>query len=552
MSQDDVPMDWEEIDTSDTVLLAAQAVAPPPGPMFSSFCTGIHEPDGDVSTQQFALRYTAPVPQQPQPRTDSMREPKVKRMKEKVEAKEQAIDKDQLVARQLTMAEAAGEALSVPDATRVPVNIVFIGHVDAGKSTICGNILLSLGKVDQRAVERYETEAREKGRDSWWLAYIMDQNEEERVKGITIEVGRAGFETRRKRFTVLDAPGHKDFVPNMMAGAAQADYAAVVVSARVGEFEAGFDRGGQTQEHALLAKSSGISRLIVLVNKMDDFTVQWRQDRFDYIRACLEPYLRDVCHFDTDHNVSWVPLSGLTGDNLSRPVACSWDCGPPLLDVLDSLPLPPHSDSSALRIPVLDRFRDQGLWILGKVESGKIVKGQELIAVPGGTRCEVLEIYQSVSGEESTSRLVSAETGENLRIRVRVPDDIDIQKGVVLCDPWDLCKVAWSFKAQVRILDLLEHKPLITAGYQCVLHIHTAVVDCMIAEVTSMYDLGKRQTVKTVFGKSGSRLSVKIHVSSEVCVEPFNALPFLGRFILRDEGKTIGFGKVTQLLDEDC
>ena len=160
-----------------------------------------------------------------------------------------------------------------PDEQRSPVNIVFIGHVDVGKSTICGNILYLTGKVDKRTIERYEHEAKEKGRDTWWLAYVMDINEEERNKGKTIEVGRAHFETEKKRFTILDAPGHKNYVPNMIAGACQADYGALVISARVDEFESGFERGGQTREHAILARSLGVEKIVVIVNKMDDPSV---------------------------------------------------------------------------------------------------------------------------------------------------------------------------------------------------------------------------------------------------------------------------------------
>lgn len=164
------------------------------------------------------------------------------------------------------------------DETRAPVNIVFIGHVDAGKSTICGQVLLLSGLVDLNELKKYEIEAKENNRESWYLAYIMDQGAEERAKGKTVEVGKAFFQTKNKRFTIIDAPGHKNYVPNMIQGTSQADFGALVISAKEGEFESGFEKGGQTREHALLAKSIGIRHLVVLVNKMDE--VNWSRERY--------------------------------------------------------------------------------------------------------------------------------------------------------------------------------------------------------------------------------------------------------------------------------
>lgn len=193
------------------------------------------------------------------------------------------------------------------------VNIVFIGHVDAGKSTISGQILLKTGQVDQRTIEKYENEAKEKNRDSWFIAFIMDTNEEERAKGKTIEVGRAHFATNKRRYTILDAPGHKNYVPNMISGTSQADMGILVISARKGEFEAGFDRGGQTREHALIAKTLGVTKLLVLINKMDQSTVQWSEQRFKDIEKRLVPYLRS-CGYKPS-NITFIPVSGYTGDN---------------------------------------------------------------------------------------------------------------------------------------------------------------------------------------------------------------------------------------------
>ncbi|KAJ1417027.1 P-loop containing nucleoside triphosphate hydrolase protein, partial [Ochromonadaceae sp. CCMP2298] len=198
---------------------------------------------------------------------------------------------------------------------REHLNLVFIGHVDAGKSTLSGSILYIMGKVDSRTIERFEREAKQRNRESWFLAFIMDTSEEERAKGKTVEVGRAHFETDINRYTILDAPGHKNYVPNMIAGAAQADVGVLVISARKGEFETGFEKGGQTREHALLARTLGVSHLVVVINKMDDPTVEWDQNRYEECVSKLKPYLKQV-GYTIKKDVKFVPISGLSGDNV--------------------------------------------------------------------------------------------------------------------------------------------------------------------------------------------------------------------------------------------
>jgi peptide chain release factor subunit 3 len=203
------------------------------------------------------------------------------------------------------------------DTTREPISMVFIGHVDAGKSTISGNLMYLMGVVDARTIEKYKAEAKEKGRDSWWLAYVMDVSDEEKAKGKTVEVGRAQFDTPTKKYTIFDAPGHKNYVPNMIMGAALADIGGLVISARKGEFEAGFEKDGQTREHAQLAKSLGVQKLIVIVNKMDD--CRWSKSRFDEIVAGLKPFL-NTCGYE-DGDLIWCPIAGLSGENIKEPVS---------------------------------------------------------------------------------------------------------------------------------------------------------------------------------------------------------------------------------------
>ncbi|OXB71381.1 UNVERIFIED_CONTAM: hypothetical protein H355_011884 [Colinus virginianus] len=242
------------------------------------------------------------------------------------------------------------------------------------------------GGVDERTIEKYEKEAKEKNRESWFLAFVMDINEEERQKGKTVEVGRAFFATPNRRFTLLDAPGHRAFVPNMIEGAAQADIGVLIISARKGEFETGFEKGGQTREHALLAKTLGVNQLVVAVNKMDDPTCEWSRTRFEEVERKLTPFLKS-CGFNPAKDITFIPISGLFGQNLkehvSRPGTKAYDRKaawytpdkPTLFELFDSLIPPERKEEGPLRVPILDGYRDNGIIALGKVEAGVLVPG---------------------------------------------------------------------------------------------------------------------------------------------------------------------------------
>ena len=234
-----------------------------------------------------------------------------------------------------------GKMISV-DTTHEPVSIVFVGHVDSGKSTISGSLLLGLGQVDERIIEKYKREAKVKNRESWFMAYIMDTYEEEREKGKTVDIGKATFSTPHRRFTLLDAPGHSGYIPNLLLGACQADVAGLVISAKKGEFESGFDKQGSTREHTLLLKALGVNNLIVMVNKMDEDSVKWSKERYEEIVKQLKPFIHK-CGFDIEKNVKWIPISGLTGENLCLPLdkhKCDWYDGPDLIQLMDTIDLP--------------------------------------------------------------------------------------------------------------------------------------------------------------------------------------------------------------------
>lgn len=296
------------------------------------------------------------------------------------EAKKEESKKAKVV-KDIAIREEDDTDLVEVDETRQPCSLIFIGHVDAGKSTICGNLMQLMGIVDQRTIAKYKQEAKDKGRDSWWLAYVMDVTDDEKSKGKTVEVGRANFDTETKNYTVFDAPGHKNYVPNMIMGAALADFAGLVISARKGEFEAGFEKEGQTREHAQLAKSLGVQKLVVIVNKMDD--CKWDKARYDEIRTGLTPFLA-ATGYDVDRDIYWVPISGLAGTNILEPAGnvCRWYEGPTLVQLLDSLPLLKRDPNGPLRIPILDKMKERGIVAHGKVESGTLRLGDKLTLSP--------------------------------------------------------------------------------------------------------------------------------------------------------------------------
>ncbi|KAJ7305792.1 hypothetical protein JRQ81_010158 [Phrynocephalus forsythii] len=423
------------------------------------------------------------------------------------------------------------------------VNVVFIGHVDAGKSTIGGQIMYLTGMVDKRTLEKYEREAKEKNRETWYLSWALDTNQEERDKGKTVEVGRAYFETEKKHFTILDAPGHKSFVPNMIGGASQADLAVLVISARKGEFETGFEKGGQTREHAMLAKTAGVKHLIVLINKMDDPTVNWSNERYEECKEKLVPFLKKV-GFNPKKDIHFMPCSGLTGANLKEPSDfCPWYIGLPFIPYLDNLPNFNRSVDGPIRLPIVDKYKDMGTVVLGKLESGSICKGQQLVMMPNKHNVEVLGI---LSDDVETDAVAP---GENLKIRLKGIEEEEILPGFILCDINNLCHSGRTFDAQIVII---EHKSIICPGYNAVLHIHTCIEEVEITALICLVDKksGEKSKTRPRFVKQDQVCIARLRTAGTICLETFKDFPQMGRFTLRDEGKTIAIGKVLKLVPE--
>lgn len=429
------------------------------------------------------------------------------------------------------------------EAKKDHLNVVFIGHVDAGKSTIGGQIMYLTGMVDKRTLEKYEREAKEKNRETWYLSWVVDTNQEERDKGKTVEVGRAYFETENKHFTILDAPGHRSFVPNMIGGASQADVAVLVISARRGEFETGFERGGQTREHAMLAKTAGVKYLVVLINKMDDSTVGWSLTRYNECKEKLTPFLKKI-GFNPKTDIHFMPCSGLTGANLLTADGNhkEWYTGLPLIPYLDQLPTMNRSGEGPIRLPIVDKYKDMGTIVLGKLESGTLTKGMHVIMQPNRRKVKVLNI---LSDDVETDEAIA---GENCKLRLDNVDDDEVSKGFVLCSPDNLCSTGCLFDAQIAII---EYKSIICAGYSAILHIHTCIEEVEIKLLLCLLDrkTGEKLKGRPKFVKQDQTVIARLQTSGAICIESFKNFPQMGRFTLRDEGKTIAIGKVLKVLE---
>jgi peptide chain release factor subunit 3 len=428
---------------------------------------------------------------------------------------------------------------------REHINMVFIGHVDAGKSTISGRILIDSGKIDKRTVEKYEKEAKEKNRESWYLSYVTDLTEDERSKGKTQECSVASFETPSKRVTLLDAPGHAAYVPAMLTGAAQADIACLVISARKGEFEAGFEAGGQTTEHIILARTVGISKIVVLVNKMDEQTVKWSKERYDDIVTKLSPQFKEYGYSSKD--IVFFPASGYTGAGILKRVPktdCSWYDGPSFFEILDKLPPIPRQTDAPVRFSVSAKQKDLGVFsVLGKLQSGVLKVGDELISVPNLRKCTVTSIEI-----DSIYETDKAQAGENLTLKLKGIDEDDIAQGYVLAPADKPGYRSEMIEAQLMITGVTDTFPVLTTGASLVMHIHTATVECQLQVILQeLSKKGKVLATQPKFLREGSIGIVRIKLKDVTALEKIEEFPGLARFTLRDRGKTLAIGKVLRL-----
>ena len=419
------------------------------------------------------------------------------------------------------------------------LNLVVIGHVDHGKSTTMGHLLYLTGHIDERTIAEYEKQAAEVKDTTFKFAWVLDKLKEERERGLTIDLSFWKFETPKYYFTIIDAPGHRDFVKNMITGASQADAAILVVSARKGEFEAGVGPGGQTREHAFLARTLGVNQLVVAINKMD--AVDWSKERYEEVRKEVERLLRLV-GYDVS-KIRFVPVSGWTGDNLKeKSDKMPWYDGPTLIEALDEFEIPPKPLDKPLRIPVQDVYSITGVGTVpvGRVETGVLNTGDTVVFMPPNVKGEVKSI------EMHHQRIPKAEPGDNIGFNVRGVSKTDIRRGDVAGHPDKPPTVVREFIGQIIVI---YHPTAIAAGYTPVMHAHTAQVACRFVELLQKIDPRTGQVIeeKPSFLKTGDSAIVRFQPLKPVVLEVYSEIPQLGRFAIRDMGTTIAAGVVREI-----
>jgi elongation factor 1-alpha len=418
------------------------------------------------------------------------------------------------------------------------LNLIIIGHVDHGKSTMVGNMLYRLGYFDEKTLKEIETQAQKMGKESFKFAWLLDRLKEERERGLTITLSYMKFETKKYFFTIIDAPGHRDFVKNMITGASQADAAILVVSARKGEFEAGMSLEGQTREHALLARTMGINQLIVAVNKMDATEPPYSEKRYREIVEVLSKFLKSI-GYDVS-KIPFIPVSAWTGENLiERSPNMPWYKGPVLVEALDLLEVPPKPIEKPLRLPIQDVYSISGVGTVavGRVETGVLKTGDRVVIMPPGLVAEAKSI------ETHHVRIEKAEPGDNIGVNLKGVEKKDLKRGDVIGHLENPPTVADEFTARVMIV---WHPTAIAVGYTPVIHIHTASVACRIVEIASKIDprTGKEIEKNPQFIKQGEFAVVRLKPIKPLVVEKYADFPQLGRFAMRDMGKTVGIGQV--------
>ncbi|RKF57658.1 HBS1-like protein [Erysiphe neolycopersici] len=412
--------------------------------------------------------------------------------------------------------------------TKNTASFVVIGHVDAGKSTLMGRLLLEVGIIDQRTVDRYTKEAEAMGKTSFALAWVFDQDSEERERGVTIDIALNEFETKRAKFTILDAPGHRDFIPNMIAGASQADFAVLVIDASTGSFESGLK--GQTREHTLIVRSIGIQRLIIAVNKLDN--IQWSQDRFMEIETQMSSFLTTAGY--KRNNFSFVPCSGLVGDNISQPTsnpAASWYKGPTLVESLENIEPITHALTKPFRLTISNVFRggnQNPVSISGRIEAGNLQVADTLIVQPSSKMCNVRAL-------ELDNHLVDwAVAGQNTVIHLSGIDEQYLKIGNVLCSPLNAIQNIKEFSAKLLAFEFLL--PMLV-------DVHRGHLHCS----------GRIKEIKGIFSKASENIHskkiprvVKPGMVARVIVtlEREEPLEAPGRVVLRSNGVTVAAGLI--------
>ncbi len=412
------------------------------------------------------------------------------------------------------------------------INVAMIGHVDHGKSTLIGRLLYEAGEIPEHIIEKYRKEAQEKGKATFEFAWVMDRLKEERERGITIDVAHRKFQTQKYEVTIVDCPGHKDFIKNMITGASQADAAILVVDANDGV-------QAQTKEHVFLARTLGINQLIVAINKMD--RVNYDQKRYEEVKEQVAKLIQMVGY--KPDQVPFIPTSAYNGDNvLKKSDKTPWYNGVTIFEALDMLKPPEKPVDKPLRIPIQDVYSISGVGTVpvGRVETGVLKVGDKVIFEPPGVTGEVKSI------EMHHEAIPQAEPGDNIGFNVRGVSKNDVRRGDVCGHTDNPPTVVRDFTAQIVVL---QHPTAITVGYTPVVHAHTAQVACRFVELQKKLDprTGQVKEENPQFLKTGDAAVVKMEPTRPMVIEKVKEIPPLGRFAIRDMGMTVAAGMVLDL-----
>jgi len=418
-------------------------------------------------------------------------------------------------------------------AAKPHLNLVTIGHVDHGKSTLMGRLLYDTGNVTEEMMRKIKEEAKEKKRETFEFAFVMDRLKEERERGVTIDIMHQRFDTQKYYFTIIDAPGHRDFVKNMITGASQADAALLVCSAKEGVQE-------QTKEHVFLIKVLGVDQIIAAINKMD--AVNYDQAKYNAVRADLEKLLKSV-GYDTN-KILFIPTSAYVGDNVAKKSEnLKWFTGPTLLDAFDTLHVPPQPIDKPLRLPVQEVYTITGIGTVpvGRVETGILKTGDNVIFEPPGVKGEIKSI------EMHHEQIPEARPGDNVGFSVRGVTKTDIKRGDVVGHVNNPPKVAKEFTAQIVVL---YHPNVITKGYTPVFHCHTAQIACKITEIQKKIDPKTGATLQENpdFIKTGDAAIIKCVPNKPFVIESTKDFTELSRFAIRDMGQTVAAGVCLEIV----
>ncbi|MCF2139630.1 MAG: translation elongation factor EF-1 subunit alpha [Candidatus Lokiarchaeota archaeon] len=425
------------------------------------------------------------------------------------------------------------------------MNLVIIGHIDNGKSTLMGHLLIKTGAVSDREAREMEKMAKDLDRESWKFAYFMDRLAEERKRGITIDLAFRKFETKTKYFTIIDAPGHADFVKNMITGASQADAAILVFSAKTSEFAAAISDNGQGREHAFLAKTLGVKKIILAINKMDDASVNYSEERYNEVKGEIENLLK-VVGYNTEKDVTFLPVSAFVGDNLAEPSEnMKWWKGPTLVEALDQLPVPEKPIDKPLRLPVQDVYKIKGAGVVpvGRIETGMMKVGMQVEVAPTNFKGELRSI------EMHHEALQSAEPGDNVGFNIRGITMKDVYRGCVVADAKSPCTVVTPKDTMTAQIIVIWHPTALALGYTPVIHSHTAQIACKFVELSKKLDGKTGQVLEDnpQFIKKGDAAIVKLQPIKKFPLEKYKDFPEIGRIAVRDMGRTVSVGVVLNI-----